>query len=92
MMVTGASARPSAISGSVPTFITSAIDGFCSTSRRPMEVVGPSENGLKAGVSGVVSPGAASAAASTVWLPDSVGTSPVHPPANPAIRARKSTR
>src|ERR1700754_248778 len=89
MMVTGASARPSDISGSVPTFITSAMDGFCSTSRRPTEVTGPSENGLNAGVSGVASPVTARLASvgCVVWLPVSVSASPEHPAASPAIRA-----
>src|SRR5262249_32809711 len=58
-IVTGASLRPSAISGSSPGFRISSSEGFCITSRRPTEDGGALENGLNAGVSGVTSPAAA---------------------------------
>ena len=50
-MVTGASLRPSDISGNSPACMISSMEGLAITSRRPMSVSGRSLNGLNAGVS-----------------------------------------
>ena len=80
-MVTGASLRPSAISGSSPGCMISAIDGFSMTSRRPTALAGCSLKGLKPRRvrrgAGLQAPPSSPARRST-RLP-SVGPSPVHP-------------
>src|SRR6185436_1929480 len=81
-MTTGASLRPSDISGSSPGLRISSIAGFLITSRCPTAEAGASENGLNAGpASAVMTPDgvAAEAVAGALPLADSVSPSPLHP-------------
>src|SRR5262249_34316058 len=79
-MVTGASLRPSAISGSGPGCMISAIEGFSMTSRRPTEaVVGVSLKGLEAATAGVARDPWSPAIPSPIEMLPSVVASPVHP-------------
>src|SRR5262245_4299033 len=87
-IVTGASLRPSAISGSSPDFMISSIEGFLITSRAPMDEAGSVENGLK-GVSRVTGPVAASAVAGSGAAAARVSPSPVQPCSAAARSARR---
>src|SRR5690349_18399657 len=83
-MVTGASLRPSDISGNSPGCMMSAMVGFAITSRRPTCASGCSLKGLKlAGVSTVAPVCCRDAVFVSVApldvRPPSVGTSPEHP-------------
>src|SRR5581483_3253563 len=78
-MVTGASLRPSAISGSSPGAMISSMEGLAITSRRPTALVGCSLKGLKDGWSGVAEVVWSAAATSPPASVGSVGPSPAQP-------------
>src|SRR5262245_35932684 len=78
--VTGASLRPSAISGSSPGLRISSGDGLLITSRRPRSDEDASENGLNFLATAVVTPASADGESPSFPASARVRPGPPHPP------------